>query len=86
MLNVLLCSGYPGIPLVYKVGILVATVTLVLLIFIEWNYAIWMFEVITRAQGVALFRVEKEATAIHVFTPGLNYPRIRLHHPDHQKV
>lgn len=51
MLNVLLCSGYPGIPFVfYQAGILVATVTLVLVVFIGWNCAIWMVEVMARAQ------------------------------------
>ena len=51
MLNVLLCSGYPGIPFVfYQAGILVAAVTLVLVVFIGWNCAIWMVEVMARAQ------------------------------------
>ena len=51
MLNVLLCSGYPGIPFVfYQAGILVAAVTLILVIFIGWNCAIWMVEVMARAQ------------------------------------
>ena len=51
MLNVLLCSGYPGIPFVfYQAGILVAAVTLILVIFIGWNCALWMVEVMARAQ------------------------------------
>ena len=50
-LNFILCTGYLGMPFVfYHAGILFAAATLVLIMFVSWNCAIWTVETISRAQ------------------------------------
>ena len=50
-LNFVLCTGYLGMPFAfYHAGIPFAAATLVLVMFVSWNCAIWTVETISRAQ------------------------------------
>lgn len=50
-LNLVLCTGYLGMPFAfYHTGIPFAAATLVVVMFVGWNCAIWTVETMSRAQ------------------------------------